>query len=612
MEEAVGKYWHRLVTRQADSSYAEAAVHLVEVARSVAIIFRALGGDGGLKLEPAAPRLHGARRHWLQRLAGSHKKAALAWRDGETLRLPQTIALYPSAQLNRDLYVWLAALAAMDGGAGSWLRGNQVSTLMALHRYPGLMPRYARLVEAELARRTEPKHLPEAEAAQERAIRAALQAPGSQAGLPPAPTPPQPVYLWLYPDVGPAGGCINTDDDDIAPEQTPGGEVEEQEQPHRYQAEQVEMPDGKSGLITMRWENIFSWAEYIKVNRATEEDKDEDAASKAADMDVLSLARDQKGSASRLRLDLDLPAAEYDDTPLGGEVTLPEWDWRKGEMLADHCRIHPMLPRNTTPKPLPQGLQRTARQLRGQFAALAQNRLWLRHQKEGGEIDMEAYLDHHIARHSGGASDEGGLYRELRQQQRDIATLVLADLSLSTDAAVNNDQRVIDVIRETLLLFAEALAACGDAFALYGFSSRKRQQVRFYHLKQFQDRYDDRVRGHIQAIRPGYYTRMGAAIRHSASLLAGQRAQQRLMLIVTDGKPNDLDKYEGRYGVEDTRKAILEVRRQGLTPFCITIDHKADDYLPHLFGRNGYAVVRDPKQLPKKLLKLYTELTHSS
>ncbi len=612
MEEAVGKYWHRLVTRQADSSHAEAAVHLADVARSITIIFRALGGDGGLKLEAAPPRLHGARRHWLQRLAGSHKKAALAWRDGETLRLPQTISLYPSAQLNRDLYIWLAALAAVEGGgAGSWLRGNQVGTLMTLHRYPGLIQRYARLVEAEMARRIAPQYLPEAEAAQERAIREALRAPGSQAELPPAPTPPQPVYLWLYPDVGPVSGSLDTDDG-IDPEQPPGGEVEEHEQPHRYQAEQVEMPDGKSGLITMRWENIFSWAEYIKVNRATEEDRDEDAASKAADMDVLSLARDQKGSASRLRLDLDLPAAEYDDTPLGGEVTLPEWDWRKSEMLADHCRIQPMLPRDARPKPLPQALQRTARQLRGQFAALAQNRLWLRHQTEGGEIDMEAYLDHHIARHCGGASDEGGLYRELRQQQRDIATLVLADLSLSTDAAVNNDQRIIDVIRETLLLFAEALAACGDTFALYGFSSRKRQQVRFYHLKQFQDRYDDRIRGHIQAIRPGYYTRMGAAIRHSANLLAAQRAQQRLMLIVTDGKPNDLDKYEGRYGVEDTRKAILEARQQGLTPFCITIDHKADDYLPHLFGRNGYAVVRDPKQLPQKLLKLYAELTHSA
>src|SRR5690606_32211663 len=118
-------------------------------------------------------------------------------------------------------------------------------------------------------------------------------------------------------------------------------------------------------------------------------------------------------------------------------------------------------------------------------------------------------------------------------------------------------------------------------------------------------RYDDNTRGRIQALRPGYYTRMGAAIRQASRTLAGQPQKRKLLLLVTDGKPNDLDVYEGRYGVEDTRQAVMEARRAGLVPFCITIDHKAEDYLPYMFGANGYTLIKEPEQLPVRLPQLY-------
>ncbi|RLA33064.1 MAG: hypothetical protein DRR03_08030 [Gammaproteobacteria bacterium] len=102
---------------------------------------------------------------------------------------------------------------------------------------------------------------------------------------------------------------------------------------------------------------------------------------------------------------------------------------------------------------------------------------------------------------------------------------------------------------------------------------------------------------------------MGAAIRYATRVLADEPSSRRLLLLITDGKPNDLDLYEGRYGVEDTRMAIHEARRQGLRPFCVTIDEKAGDYLPHLFGTNGYALVRDPLELPRVLPRWYARLT---
>jgi nitric oxide reductase NorD protein len=117
------------------------------------------------------------------------------------------------------------------------------------------------------------------------------------------------------------------------------------------------------------------------------------------------------------------------------------------------------------------------------------------------------------------------------------------------------------------------------------------------------------VRGRIAAIKPGYYTRMGAAIRYATRLLAAQPGGRRLLLILSDGKPNDLDCYEGRYGIEDTRRAVHEARALGLTCFCVTIDERGNDYLPHLFGTGGYVVIRRPAELPAQLPVLYARLT---
>ena len=133
--------------------------------------------------------------------------------------------------------------------------------------------------------------------------------------------------------------------------------------------------------------------------------------------------------------------------------------------------------------------------------------------------------------------------------------------------------------------------------------------MRFHTLKTFDEACNDEVRGRIQAIRPGYYTRMGAAIRYATQLLSTESSSQKLLLILTDGKPNDLDKYEGRYGIEDTRMAVREAARQGVRPFCVTIDEKARDYLPYLFGSRSYMLVRNAGELPAKLPLLYARLT---
>ncbi len=190
-----------------------------------------------------------------------------------------------------------------------------------------------------------------------------------------------------------------------------------------------------------------------------------------------------------------------------------------------------------------------------------------------------------------------------------MPSLVLADLSLSTEAWADNEHQVIEVIRDGLHLFGEALDAGDDAFAMYGFSSRRRDHVRFNMIKNFAEPWGDSVRGRIQDLKPGYYTRMGAAIRQATEILKEQPAEQRLLLLLTDGKPNDLDIYEGRYGMEDTRHALVEARRAGIEPFCVTIDQQASDYLPYLFGQQRYQLIHQASELPELLPRLYLLLT---
>ncbi len=610
MEERVGALWHRFVTRAAQRHNPKLAVALADIEKTAGLLFRAFGGDPGLRVASAITVRHGARRGWLARIAGVGDKAELASRDLETLQLPSELALLPSRELNHDLYLWLIALAAAHDTGGpdtDWLTSNQQATIRVLARYPGLQARYRRLVTAVLEARQSPERLPPDEAARETRLRQALHQPGSVAALPAAHRPPQPIPLWLYPTPARAATRSRRRDTDQPP--SGGGGPAERDR-RRHRAESVDLPTRQSPfLLPFRAESLLSWAEFVRVNRPDDDDSAPNATA-ARDMEVLSVSQDGANTASRVRFDLDLPSASEDDLPLGPGIKLPEWDYRKRLLVPDYCCVQEMLARHAEPCELPPALRRSARHLRRQFEILRPAHGWRRAQPDGEELDLDTCVRHTADCIGGGQGHERGLYRQRARQERDLACLLLADLSLSTDAWINNQGRLIETIRDSLFLFADALAVTGDRFALYGFSSRQRQHVRVQRIKTFGERYTATVRGRINAIKPGYYTRMGAAVRHATHLLGQQTAARRLLLLLTDGKPNDLDHYEGRYGIEDTRMALLEARRTGLRPFCVTIDQEADDYLPYLFGRDGFVLIRHPEELPRRLLLLYTRLTH--
>ncbi|MEB0046696.1 MULTISPECIES: nitric oxide reductase activation protein NorD [unclassified Pseudomonas] len=605
LEEWVGSVWHRFITRRASPDFPEARVELANQQRSLALLFRAMGGANGIGVEAASVRDLLLRRNVLQQIAGTCKQVPLAWCDENSLRLPSSLAVFPEVALNEELYRWLALLAAQADQMRHWGRDNQRWTQRLLRRYPALRARYQRLVDAHLQLRPDPASLNRSEAALERALCQALREPGSVENFPRSERAAWPLPLWLYPPqhlASPLAADLGEESEEsltTLPGEQKGG---------RKRAKRFDDSPRDGGLLVVRLENLFSWTEHVDLDRWSDDSEDSDAARVADDLDELTLSSTRLRKGGGLKLHLDLPPADVDDIPLGEGIKLPEWDYRKQQMQDAFVNLQMMVPRDCEAQPLPPRLKVSALRLRRQFEHVRNDRQWLRQQPQGTELDLQAWLDFHVEREHGWCA-ERGLFMEQRQTRRDLACLLLADVSMSTDAHLNDEHRVIDVIRDSLLLFGETLSGLGDDFALYGFSSLRRQQVRMQELKSFTQRYDDNTRGRIQGLKPGYYTRMGAAIRQATHLMGRSKRRSKLLLLLTDGKPNDLDVYEGRYGVEDTREAVLEARRQGLTPFCITIDREAGDYLPYMFGANGYTLICQPEQLPLRLPHLYRQLT---
>lgn len=605
MEEWVGQWWHRAITRAADRSHPACAVRLDEVQRAIGLLFRAGGGAPAVRVSAASAAHHGGPRGWLEIIAGSGQRAAQPRLEPEVLALPPVVAVFPDRALNRDLYLWLAALASVAEPSGDWITDNQRATSRALEMFGGLRPRHERLLAAHLAQRPRPATLRGEAAAREQAVQQALR--GAPPGLAVQAQQVAPVWLWLSAPAGPLAA--------VAPRDGRAGRRSAQDRAGassdtRRAARPVEAPDGRKALLLpSRTESIRTWSEFIRMDRASDDEADADGLAAADDMDRLSVAPGDRRTAARVRFDLDLPSASADDLPLGPGRRLPEWDWRRNLLLPDHCAVQCRVARPGEPyRPSP-ALRATARRVRRRLEVLRAAPRPCRGQDSGDELDLDAWVRHQTEARAGHRHpDAPRVYTARRRGERSLATLLLADLSLSTDAHATDDARVIDVIREALYVFGEALTATGDPFEMLGFSSVRRQHVRIQHLKGFQEGWQDTVRARLAALKPGYYTRMGAAVREATRRLAARPERQRLLLLLTDGKPHDLDVYEGRYGLEDTRHAVQAAREAGLTPFCVSIDREAHDYLPMLFGSQGFARVHRPQELVSRLTQAWLTL----
>jgi hypothetical protein len=240
---------------------------------------------------------------------------------------------------------------------------------------------------------------------------------------------------------------------------------------------------------------------------------------------------------------------------------------------------------------------------------------------DGEEFDLNAVIDYVIDRRAapvGGGHQSERLYTKRLRRRRDVAVSFLLDQSSSTARTIGRHplqpytrpgRRIIEIEKEGLVLMSEALEAVGDTYSINGFTSEGRRNVKFYVVKDFDEKYSDEVKQRIGGINFQNNTRLGAAIRHATAKLAKQEARTRLLIVLSDGRPYDHDYGDARYAREDTREALRQAKNQGITPFCITIDRESEAELRDLYGEIGYTIIDDVLSLPERMPGIYRRLT---
>ena len=614
-EETMGNLWHGLALRLAPvAGHQGSAVTLESVRPSVTLLFRALGGAPGVEVaaSPATASRH--RRGFGAHLAEARVMEHVARFDGASLRLPPVMDAFPDAALNRATYLWLAALAALaePAAAPADPLAADLAHLAAMHRAtarvlllcPGLRTPHAAmsayLAAAPLAAAS-PTERRVADLA--RAVLAGEPLPPQDtASAPRGYAPLAPLPIWLRLDAPGAGASAAPDGDAItAP---PGLASATRKQAMREDNEQANRTDS---FIMHRFESILSWVESMGLNRATDDDDLENAQKAAEDQDHIALTRHHKRAATRLRLHLDLAPQDAEHERLADRFTYAEWNHRARAYMPDHTSV---LEAEAAPgagfAPDPRLMAR----VRQQFQALHPRRILMPRQVDGAELDLDALIAARVSlRASGQASDR--IFRDLRQVERDLSVAILMDCSRSTESVVGT-RSIIDTMREALAALAGGIDAAGDRLAIWGFSSLRRDRVFLSRGKGFDGRVTPEVTARIGGLHPGHYTRLGAAIRHASAQLAAEPSARKLLLVLTDGKPNDLDHYEGIHGIEDSHMAVREARRAGQAVHGVIVDADGQDWFARIFGRAGFTLLPDPARLGRALPDIYRSLTQET
>ena len=294
----------------------------------------------------------------------------------------------------------------------------------------------------------------------------------------------------------------------------------------------------------------------------------------------------------------------------GTAFTYDEWDGRAQRYRPAWCTVYvsqPATPASAgrTAAAILRKHARTVHEVRLLLDKLRHQRRLRNRQTEGTDIDVDAVVDRY-ATVCGGQRPDDRLYLAQRRQRRDLLTLLLIDMSASTDAWIEGS-RVLDITTESALVLGEVLSQWGDRVGMAGFYSNTRRDCRFVMLKPF-DADWHRSRAALTGLEPTGYTRIGPAVRHGTALLQGQRSAKKLLLLLSDGKPIDYDRYEGRYGIADIRQAIREAHHSRIHTYALAIDVQAKLYLPQMFGSGSFRILPHPTHLVRGLSEVYGQL----
>ncbi len=303
-------------------------------------------------------------------------------------------------------------------------------------------------------------------------------------------------------------------------------------------------------------------------------------------------------------------SAEYDSA--GYHIIYDEWDYSKRAYKPDFCKVYP----KTLLKSNVSYYKRTILKnnstligLRKMLTTVNNKYQFQRRQTQGEEFDIDAITDLFVDVHSGHTPSEK-IYLSKRKKEKDLSILLLLDISLSSDGYAAGN-RVIDVEKEVSILFGELLNEFNIDFSIDCFYSKTRNHSTYITIKDFDEDWN-KAKFKVGAVEPSGYTRIGAALRHSGAMLDKRETKNKWVILISDGKPNDYDKYEGKYGVNDVKQALRELNERQINSYALAIEAQAKYYLPQMFGQNHYQILTTPVELLKSLVLLFEKIRHQS
>lgn len=383
------------------------------------------------------------------------------------------------------------------------------------------------------------------------------------------------------------------------------------------QIEVVKLEQTNPNPVSHILEKVQTAEEYrhgAKIPEGSDELLDHEEA--LSELNIKHVIRTQERTDSVYKADIALDVSVADiETSEASEAAChiyDEWDFSKGTYKKDWCKVFvPSLVRSQDPELLKYVTDTYSRQakhidhLKKRLEFVLTKRRMRSRQTDGPEFDFDALIEA-SADLKALKSPSEKLYLSQRRQERDVATLILIDSSLSTDGWVLN-RRVLDVIKDSVFTLAKVLTHFSDTLEVGAFYSHTRNECHYIPLKHFETPWKQ-AECSLAGLQPKGYTRIGAVLRHCTSVLAKQSARKKMLLLLSDGKPTDYDKYEGRYGIHDVRQAVKEASQIGVQSRAIAIESVAKNYLPQMFGHGRFRVLSNPDELSDCLVELYSEL----
>ncbi|MEC3905893.1 VWA domain-containing protein [Tamlana sp. 2201CG12-4] len=296
----------------------------------------------------------------------------------------------------------------------------------------------------------------------------------------------------------------------------------------------------------------------------------------------------------------------------GHFISYDEWNYATRRYKEYFCKVYPKTQtaanRSYYKKTLNEN-RLTLTGLRKMLTTVNNKYQQQRRQTQGEEFDIDAITDLFIDIKTGHTPSEK-IYLSKRKKEKDLSILLLLDISLSSDGYAAGN-RVIDVEKQVSILFGEILDEFNIDFSINCFYSKTRNHSSYLTLKSFDDNWDT-AKYRIGSVEPSGYTRIGAALRHSGALLDKRDTKNKWVILISDGKPNDYDRYEGKYGINDVKQALRELNERQINSYALAIEANAKYYLPQMFGQNHYQILTTPEELLQSLVKLYEKIKHQA